>query len=363
MNVVLPFRTRHGGHEATQSGLESMHPRENGGVLLEPLAQHNLEVVDRHLIWQRFMAGIGHFERYDVTFDDGSHYQEQRAMPVEQQYDLGVTMTTPWWVRIPGYATEVQKELAVNGIASDLVGPQEFELSFNSLVHILSQFDMEHDAAAQLTLFKEAAKDGLFDGESLMATGYSRGGMILWFLLGYENSYGLKIVYFDSNDPCLVEPFSADDIDLSDPDTYLYLFKEVMAGREAIKRHSRHEKRLLLKTLQIGRNALLQHVAVGGSILDGQTGKAMPHIPKDKTGSVRLYKGSLGNQGDKLKQKLAGHQNINVGDRRGLHTSGMSPFVRRAAVGRITIAQTYTKEQIPLEGINLLNITDSQETA
>jgi len=342
---------------------EQIHPRENGGVLLEALPSHELEVAERRMIWQRHMRGIGYFERYDITFDDGSHYQEQKAMPLHQQYDAGVTMTTPWWTRIPGYNTEVQKELAKQGIASDLVGPPEFKFNFKSLSHFFSQFQMDHDAAAQLTLYKDAAKEGLFNEHDLMGTGYSRGGMILWYLLAYEKQFGLNFTYFDSNDPCLVEPFSPKDIDLRDIDTYTYVFREIMAGREAIKRHSWLERLKILKTLELGRHALLQHVAVGASFIDGQTGKALPHISKQKTGSVRLYDGSIGNQGDKLKKHLIDYPYIHYGDRRGLHMSGMSPNVRRAAVGRLAIAQLYLQEKVPLETINFLNFTNLQETA
>jgi hypothetical protein len=315
------------------------------------------------LLWQTDIDDIGHFERYEVTFDDGSRYHDQRAMPLNQRYDLGVSMTTPWWVRLSGYATEVQKELAKEGIGSDLVGPPEFNFGLKSIFHFFEQVKMEHDASVQLALFKRAAREGMFSEHDLMATGYSRGGMMIWYLLAFEETFGLDIAYFDSNDPCLVEPISFGDVHPFDPDTYTYLPREVMAGREALKRHSREDKLRLLKHHERGRHFFLQHLAVGASILGGQAGKALPFIAKDKTGSVRLYEDSLGNQSDKLKQKLTEHPYIHVGDRTGLHVSGMSPNVRRAAVGRMVIAQEFVKAKMPLENTDLLKITYLQETA
>ncbi len=358
MNVINLF-----DRNAAVGEQEQIHPRENGGVLLEPPIPYELDVVKRRLLWQTDMEDIGHFERYEVTFDDGSRYQEQKSMPLNQAYDLGVSMTTPWWVRLSGYATEVQKELAKEGIASDLVGPPEFNFNFKSIFHFFDQVKMERDASVQMVLFKEAARSGLFSEEEMMATGYSRGAMMIWYLLAFEEAFGVNLAYFDSNDPCLTEAISASDVDLHDLDTYTYLPREILAGREAIRRHSKEDKWRLVKHHERGRHFLLQHLAVGASILDGQAGKPLPFIPKDKTGSVRLYDDSIGNQGDKLKAKLVGHPYIHVGDRRGLHASGMSPNVRRAAVGRIAIAQNYHKEQIPFGNKDLLKITYLQETA
>ncbi len=342
-----------------QTNIIQTPPAAYGGFLLErPVPQFDLEVVERKLVWQAKIRDIGYFTRELVTFNDGTQYEDQRSMPDKTRFDVGATMTTPWCTRIPGYPTEVQKLLAAQGIASDLVGPPEFPVSLfsprktlNMLSNIRHYVSNSHDAAAQLTLARDAATAGMFDEETLMALGYSRGWMIGWDLLAQDEQFGFDIIYSDGTDPCLVVKANQDDLNITDRDTYTYLPREVAAAIYAIQNHSLAEIKDLVKTLH-GMPKFLQHVAVGFALFEGQAGWQIPNIQKDKVGVVRLYDKSLGNQREILKTVLASFPNLYLIDREGLHASGMHPNVRKAAVGRIVLAQNLHAEGVPLESVD-----------
>lgn len=334
---------------------EPEHPFIREGVSLDrPKTDYGLEVVARDPLWERTIRDIGHFSRTLVTFNDGSQYEDQTCEPLNQRYDVGVTMTTPWWTRLEGYNTEVQKLLARSGVASDLVGPPEFPRGgFNMLrgiKNIEHLVENAHDASAQLVLAREAADKGLFHPSLLMAMGYSRGGMIGWDLLAYDSDFGFNVMYTESNDPCLILPVSIDDIDLKDPGTYKYLPKEFAAMLHAVRNH---DFEVLLNMAKTGRAALhvLQHLAVGFALFEGQAGWHLGSIPPGKVGAIRLYDQSLGNQGEVLKSVLSEFPYLYFKNKHGLHMSGMNPTVREAAVGRVLLASRMIEQDEPLSSV------------
>lgn len=319
---------------------------------VEPRQDAEIAVEQRRILSQRRYRDIGQIIKYEVKLADGTAYREQRCMPNEQRYDRGVTITTPWCTRIPGFNTDLQKQLAAEGIASDIVGPPRPVIDRNTLRNIPNAVRLETDAAVQQQLFTNAAEDGMFKSDEALATGYSRGAMMIWGLTANEQDYGRNIRYFDANDPCLVRKVRIGDVDPREGRTYTYVPREIMAAFSAIGKHSIEEMLHLPQSIDVSPRGILENVATGFALFKGQAGELLKRVPRDKVGTVRLYERSMFNHAEELYDVLNDHPHITIYDRRGYHLSGMSPRVRMAAVKRIVTAQEALANDHPLEQID-----------
>lgn len=309
-------------------------------------------IEQRKILSEKRYRDIGRIITYEIKLPDGTAYREQRCMPEQQLYERGVTVTTPWCTRIPGFNTELQKQLAGEGIASDLVGPPRPVMSRKNVRRLADAVHLKTDAAVQQELFSSAAEDGLFMPEEALATGYSRGGMMIWGLTANEHDYGRRIRYFDANDPCLVRPAQISDFDPRELRTYTYFPREAMAAARAIGRHPVKELLQLPQSIDLSPRGMVENIATGFALFRGEAGQLLKQVPRDKVGTVRLYERSIFNHAEELHEALQDHAHITIYDRRGYHLSGISPRVRMAAVQRIVTAQAALANDHPLEDID-----------
>ncbi len=335
---------------AVGSAFEATGAKNTSNVELIPETEVGIE--HRKILSQRHYRDIGQIIKYEVSLPDGTAYREQRCMPDTQRYDRGVTITTPWCTRIPGFNTELQKQLASEGIASDMVGPPRPVINRNTLRNLPKAVQLESDSLVQQELFSRAAEDGMFRSDEALATGYSRGGMMIWGLIANEKTFNRNIRYFDANDPCLVRAARIGDVDPRDPRTYTYLPREAMAALRAIGKHPVKDMLKLPQSIDVTPRGMLENIATGFALFKGQAGELLKQVPCDKVGVVRLYERSIFNHAEELYDALRDHPHITIYDRRGYHMSGISPRVRMAAVNRLVTAQEALADENPLELID-----------
>lgn len=324
-------------------------------------SSNQVYIEQRRLLSQQHYRDIGRIIKYEIHLPDGTAYREQRCIPKEQHYERGVTITTPWCTRIPGFNTELQKQLASEGIASDLVGPPRPVISRKNIRRLTNVVNLKTDAAVQQELFSQAAEDGLFLSEEALATGYSRGGMMIWGLTANEHAFGRRVRYFDANDPCLVRPARISDMDPRELRTYTYLPREALAAARAIGRHPVREMLRLPQSLDVSPRGIVENIATGFALFKGQAGDLLKNVPRDTVGTVRLYERSIFNHAEELHDALRDHPHITIYDRRGYHLSGISPRVRTAAVQRIATAQAALANDHPLEQIDFTQPYSQQQ--
>jgi hypothetical protein len=306
---------------------------------------------------ERRVRDLGSLITKKVVAANGTAYIKQIALPNDQRFDTGVTLTTPWCTRIPGFNTELQKMMMAYGVASEMLGPPMLPISIDTFVHLPEKVTLLQDVVVQHESFGQSAIDGYFRGDSAISVGYSRGAMIGWGMIAYEKNFDRKIEYFDASDPCLVRATNAEDLNLFDLNTYTYLLREIRAGARAIGRHSLRQMISLPKSLNLTVSGALEIPATGLAIFGGQTKQFIERIRKDAFGQVRLYDKSIFNQADDLKEMLSDHPNINIEVRDGYHLSGMRPGVRLAAAGRVYLAQKALQQNISLEEVDFGSIS------
>lgn len=254
----------------------------------------------------------------------------------KEQFARTVTFTTPWCTELPGFNTIVGSTLAKMGMNVVAIGPEDPTVM--RAVRNLGHTSLRADAHVQHESLDFIEEEGILDTTSMLATGYSRGGMIAFALKALEDSYERKIEYMDVTDPCLAKKVGLGDIPVAALPRYAA--NESMACVKSVSKHPlRRAASMILHAIPRSAGQPVQMIATGIALFSGEAGSFVDEWEEDTAAQVTLFTGSKFNHEYIWAKKLSRYPNVLVHPEHGYHLSGADPRVLDASVGRLIHAQ------------------------